>query len=228
MRKDTTLKPDEIMYNSLLDGCAQNNQVDEGLRLLEEMKSAGVPPSNFSLSILVKMMSRAHRLEEAFALVADITKQYRFKPNVHVYTNLVQACVTNQQLNRGMKILDQMAEERIVPESRTYALLIRGNMSKGLFDQAVCLLKGALGLLGAPGSFQVCPNLDAAVVNETLCGLADRGRAQDLVVPLHTLIRQSAPKVRIDAATQRKIMSPDAAAGDSFKGKGKGKGGNRR
>merc|ERR1719359_2372472 len=82
MKKDAHLKPDEIMYNSLLDGCAQNNLVDEGLRLLEEMQSEGVPPSNFTLSILVKLMNRARRLDRAFALVEEITKKYNFWPNV--------------------------------------------------------------------------------------------------------------------------------------------------
>merc|ERR1740117_1587570 len=101
MRKDTHMKPDEIMYNSLLDGCAQNNLFEEGLRLLEEMQAEGVKPSNFTLSILVKLLNRARRLEQAFTLVADITKKYNFHPNVHVYTNLVQACVSNQQLSRG-------------------------------------------------------------------------------------------------------------------------------
>merc|ERR1719482_1743598 len=77
MKKDARLKPDEIMYNSLLDGCAQNNLVDEGLRLLEEMQSEGVQPSNFTLSILVKLMNRARRLDRAFSLVEEITKKYR-------------------------------------------------------------------------------------------------------------------------------------------------------
>merc|ERR1719158_1586605 len=123
MKKDARLKPDEIVYNSLLDGCAQNNLVDEGLRLLEEMQSLGVQPSNFTLSILVKLMNRARRLNQAFSLVEDITKKYNFRPNVHVYTNLVQACVSNQQLSRGVSVLEQMVKERIVPESRTYAIL---------------------------------------------------------------------------------------------------------
>merc|ERR1719161_1051729 len=99
MKKDAHLKPDEIMYNSLMDGCAQNNLVEDGLQLLEEMQREGVPPSNFTLSILVKLMSRARKLDQAFSLVERITKQYNFRPNVHVYTNLIQACVSNQQLS---------------------------------------------------------------------------------------------------------------------------------
>merc|ERR1719162_2621353 len=150
MKKDAHLKPDEIMYNSLMDGCAQNNLVDEGLNLLEEMQTQGVAPSNFTLSILVKLMNRARRLDQAFAVVAEITKKYKFRANVHVYTNLVQACVSNQHLPRGMGVLEEMIAERIVPDNRTYAVLIRANISKGLYEQAVGLLKGALGLKDAP------------------------------------------------------------------------------
>merc|ERR1719487_514402 len=164
MRKDARLKPDEIMYNSLLDGCAQSNLVDEGLRLLDEMQCEGVKPSNFTLSILVKLMNRARRLDKAFALVENITKKYHFRANVHVYTNLVQACISNQQLPRGLGILEQMVRERITPDSRTYAILVRASISKGLLEQAVGLLRGAMGLQGALPFLQqhvaVCPNLD--------------------------------------------------------------------
>merc|ERR1719450_2050973 len=92
MKSDDQLKPDEITYNSLLDGCAQNNLFDEGLKLLDQMQREGVHPSNFTLSILVKLMNRAKRLDRAFGLVEEITKRYHFKPNMHVYTNLIQAC----------------------------------------------------------------------------------------------------------------------------------------
>merc|ERR1719326_2054534 len=130
MKKEAHLKPDEIVYNSLLDGCATNNLVDEGMRLLEEMQSSGVAPNNFTLSILVKLMNRARRLNQAFSLVEDITKKYNFKPNVHVYTNLAQACVANRSLGRAMRILEKMVAERVRPENRTYTILIRAHISQ--------------------------------------------------------------------------------------------------
>merc|ERR1719182_1287712 len=146
IKRDPCLKPDEIMYNSLLDGCAQNNLVDEGLRLLEEMQVQGVQPSNFTLSILVKLMNRARKLDQAFTIVEDITTKYNFKANVHVYTNLVQACISNQQIPRGMSLLEFIVRQRIVPDTRTYAILVRASMSKAMFEQAVGLLRGAMGL----------------------------------------------------------------------------------
>merc|ERR1719199_1312997 len=102
MQRDTHLKPDEIMYNSLLDGCAQNNLFDEGQDLLKEMLKEGITPSNFTLSIMVKLLNRARKIEEAFDLVKNITQKYRFKANAHVYTNLIQGCIASRQLSRAV------------------------------------------------------------------------------------------------------------------------------
>merc|ERR1719359_2655605 len=117
MKRETSLKPDEIMYNSLLDGCAQNSLIDEGLRLLTQMQAEGVHPSNFTLSVLVKLMNRARKLDQAFTLVREISQKYNYKPNVHVYTNLIQACTSSRQLARAMETLDSMVKDNVLPES---------------------------------------------------------------------------------------------------------------
>merc|ERR1719476_906247 len=211
IKKDPQLKPDEIMYNSLLDGCARNSLVDEGLRLVQEMQAEGVQPSNYTLSILVKLLSRARRLDQAFAAVTEITQRYNFRVNEHVYANLVQGCVSSQQLSRGMRTLEQMVSERVVPDGRTYSTLIRASLSKGLFDKVAELLRGALGLPDAPEILQqpaaVCSILDHALINEALFSLAERGQSRNLAIPLLSNIRKHAPKVRINEATQRKVMS---------------------
>jgi len=212
IRQDPQLKPDEIMYNSLLDGCAQNGLVEDGLRLLEEMQAEHVYPSNFTLSVLVKLLSRGRRLEQAFSLVEDISKKYKFRPNVYVYTGLVQACIFNQQPLQGMNVLERMIGERVAPEGRTYAILIRACMTKGLFEQTASLLKGALALPDAlpwlQDSVAACPSLDHSIANQVLSYLAEhRGRGKELAVPLLQSIKKNAPKVRIDTATQRQVMS---------------------
>merc|ERR1719478_1371357 len=149
MKTDAKIRPDEIVYNSLLDGCAQNGLVDEGLALLAEMQKEGVTPSNFTLSVLVKLMSRARNLEMAFSLVDEMATKYKFHVNVHVYTNLIQACISNRALGRGLGVLQKMIKERVAPENRSYAILLRASLQQGQFEQASGLLRGALGLDGA-------------------------------------------------------------------------------
>jgi pentatricopeptide repeat protein len=229
MKLTTNLKPDEIMYNSLLDGCAQHSLTDEGLRLLEEMQSEGVQPSNFTLSVLVKLMNRARKLDQAFCLVRDISEKYNFKPNVHVYTNLIQACTSSRQLTRAMETLETMLKNNVYPESRTYVLLVRASLSSHNAEQAVALLRGALGLSGAHHivSQAWCHNLDNALVNETLNALVDRGFTQAFAVPLLNDIKSSKLRVNVDAYTHKRVMS--SGAGDekgwspsTAKGKGRG------
>jgi pentatricopeptide repeat protein len=214
MKNETSLKPDEIMYNSLLDGCAQHCLVAEGLRLLDEMQEADVQPSNFTLSVLVKLMNRSRKVDKAFEMVHDISRKYNFKPNVHVYTNLIQACISARQLSRAMDTLDAMVKAHVVPESRTYSLLVRASMSSNLYEQAAALLRGALGL---PGAHHVvaraaCPNLDYGLVSETLNSLVDKGFAQLLAAPLLNDVKAQKPRVRIDAYTQKRVTSSSSKA----------------
>merc|ERR1719377_101896 len=69
MKSDGKFQPDEIMYNSILDGCAKQHRVEHALNVLEEMKATGVGPSNYTLSILVKLLGHARRLSQAFKMV---------------------------------------------------------------------------------------------------------------------------------------------------------------
>merc|ERR1719330_264440 len=126
MKRDNKFAPDEIMYNSILDGCARQHRVEDALRLLEEMKTSGIGPSNYTLSILVKLLGHARRLNQAFRMVDDLSGQNGFRPNVQVYTCLVQACVLNRRLERAMTLHDAVVvDPGCVLDNKFYAVLAR-------------------------------------------------------------------------------------------------------
>merc|ERR1719428_181721 len=127
MKGDEKFAPDEIMYNSILDGCAKQHRVEDALKLLEEMKSTGIIPSNYTLSILVKLLGHARRLNQAFRMVEELSTQHGFRPNVQVYTCLVQACVLNRRLEKALTLYDTMVKDagcRV--DDKFYAVLARG------------------------------------------------------------------------------------------------------
>jgi len=243
MQQDTKLKPDEIMYNSLLDGCARSNLFEEGQELLKQMLEAGIAPSNFTLSIMVKMLNRARKIEQAFDLVKEITSQYKFKPNIHVYTNLMQGCIGNRQLGRAVTVLQTMVKERVQPDMWTYGVLIRASFYSDSYEQVGSLLRAALGLPGGmdlgDSRTATCYVVDHNLVNETLMTLAERGCTKSLAAPLLADIKTHKLRVNIDPAVQRRVTM--AAVGDETpvvssswskgngkgNGKGKGKGGQR-
>merc|ERR1719468_939681 len=59
MKASNEVHPDEVTYNTLLDGCARFSLWDRGLALLAEMQMSGVPPSNFTLSVLSSLQIAA-------------------------------------------------------------------------------------------------------------------------------------------------------------------------
>merc|ERR1740121_1932581 len=86
-----------------------------------------VNPSNYTLSILVKLLGHARRLTQAFKMVEDLSSQNNFRPNVQVYTCLVQACVLNRRLEKALSLHETMlADEGCRVDDKFYAVLVRG------------------------------------------------------------------------------------------------------
>merc|ERR1719253_646764 len=148
MKGDDKLAPDEIMYNSILDGCAKQHRVDDALRLLEEMKATGVIPSNYTLSILVKLLGHSRRLTQAFDVVEDLSKKHGFRPNVQVYTCLVQACLLNRRLEKALALHDTMLADSCRVDEKFYAVLARGCLQLHQPLKAVEVVRAAYQLPG--------------------------------------------------------------------------------
>jgi pentatricopeptide repeat protein len=150
MRETTEFKPDEIMYNSLLDGCARQGMWERANSVLQEMKEAGIRPSNFTLSVLVKVGRRSTcKLEQIFSVCDSIGSKYGFRFNVHVYTNLVHACVDRKDWSKALSVFKQMLRERVRPDIRAYTVLLKGLVQAGERSTADGVLRAALGLCGA-------------------------------------------------------------------------------
>lgn len=130
MRKELRIKPDGVLYNSLLDGCARQSRLEEALALFEEMKQEGVAPSNFTLSIMCKLLGRARRLDQAFSMIQSVSREYCFDLNIQVYTSLMQACFQSGQCHRALALHNQIvAEGRSLPDKKTYTVMARGCLS---------------------------------------------------------------------------------------------------
>jgi len=180
MELDGKFAPDEVMYNSLLDGCARQHRLDDALKLLDNMRDSGVTPSNYTLSIMVKLLGRARRLNQAFTMVKGLCEEHNFRANIQVYTCLIQACFHNRHPMKALALHDQLVEERCIPDQKTYVALVRGCLQAGVVDKADAVVRCAFHCSGhdmqqadgpAPGVENSClqeviaklgPNSDAA------------------------------------------------------------------
>merc|ERR1719443_2269267 len=79
-RERPRLKPDEIVYNTLLEGCAKANLVTEAERIFSEMQREGLRPSSYTLTVIVKLLGQARCSGRSVELVDEVTAKWRVKP----------------------------------------------------------------------------------------------------------------------------------------------------
>jgi len=146
MQKNTSLHPDEVTYNTLLDGCARYGLFDRGLEVLADMRRAGVPPSNYTLSVIAKLANRSKKPKKAFEMVDTLRKEFGLKLNMHVYNNLIHAATCDSNMMKAQEVFGTMLDERVRPDGRTYTLLLRFCITQKAAVPATALLRTAFGL----------------------------------------------------------------------------------
>lgn len=183
MLQNTALRPDEVMYNTLLDGCARQGLYERGIALLAEMEQAGIPPSNFTLSRVVKLCSRNKLMDKAFELVDTISTKFKFQPNVFVYSNLVYSCIMHKDLTRAIGVVDLMLDRDVRPNACIYTTLLQACTKGGQAQQAAGLLRAAFGLRGvhpqlsshSASALRPIDRMSDQVVKDTLAALSRDG-----------------------------------------------------
>jgi pentatricopeptide repeat protein len=189
-----SIKPDAILFNSILDGCARKKMRTLTEEVLCDMEKAGVPPSNFTLSILVKLYGRCRDIEEAFKVVETLPKKYGFEVNATVYTCLMSSCISNGRLDKALEVFAKMKEaKKCEADPKTYETLIKGCVQQGDLEQAVTLIDDALGLDGQRKGPML--KLDPEAIDHVLFMIGRRSKTQELGAPLMERLQKAGIEV---------------------------------
>jgi len=138
------IKPDAIVFNSLLDGCARKQMPSLCEQVMNDMVQAGIPPSNYSASILIKLYGRIADLDAAFRVLDELPEKYGFSPNPAVYTTLMSSCTWNGRIDLAMELRLRMRKAGQQADEKTYSTLLRGAMRSGSQNHVATLLSEAL------------------------------------------------------------------------------------
>jgi len=177
MRSVCQQKPDEIMYNSILDGCAKEHRTEDALALFDEMKREGVRPSNYTLCTLVKLLGRVRQLTQAFNLVDELRAD-GLRPNIQVYTCLMSACIDNRQLERALQLHDQVIRSGCQPDQKMYSSLVRGCLRVGSVSKACEVVRCAYLLSGHCFESPACAyGVDAKTIEDVVMRLKQGNRS---------------------------------------------------
>merc|ERR1719476_1081802 len=190
MKQSPHTMPDELAYNTLLDGFARQGLYDQGMELFREMEAEGVRPSNFTLSVLVKLANRARQFDQGFKVCEEVQQKYGVQLNAHVYANLIQGCVHSKKCEQALKILETMLAAGVRPLPRCYQLLITGHLDAKQPEMAVELVRTAL------GHSTNLPGVNDTPMLQTLARLRPLGRdepplPEDFLKDVLTTLRQT-------------------------------------
>ncbi|ORM41338.1 Pentatricopeptide repeat-containing protein [Babesia sp. Xinjiang] len=161
------IKPDGILYNSLLEGCVKSGRLWLCEKLWEQMRLHGIAPSNFTLTILIKMYGRSGQLDKVFELVERLPAEYGFTINAHVYTCLMSACITNGRYSTALDIYRCVKDGSVKPDAKTYETLLQGVTRGNLFSEAADLLRDMYNLDGTsvdPGEAAIIQRINPRVL----------------------------------------------------------------
>jgi pentatricopeptide repeat protein len=135
---DRGLTADTVIFNTMLDGCVRHSRFELADQLVSNMNKFSVEPSNFTLSIMVKMWGKRRRLDDAFAAIRQSLSERRFRLDSQVGTCLISACLHNRAADRAVEALAEMKTWSNFdgPDSGTYNALVSGLTRCGRIRQA--------------------------------------------------------------------------------------------
>lgn len=89
-------------------------------------RNAGVAPSNFTLSILIKLYGRCGDLKAAFGVVEEYPKRFKFRLNAQVYTCLMSTCIWSGDLPMAFDVYQTMLQDGCLADGKTFDTLLMG------------------------------------------------------------------------------------------------------
>lgn len=186
------LRPDAMLFDTVLEACANQNLFSLTMEVLQTMESLCVHASNATLASLVKLYATRGELLKAYAAFQDMPKKHKFRPNAHVYGLLISACIVHDRVDLALDIYARMIGAGCFPGARTYESLVKASLKRGEYEKAIALVDEALCLQRPQqdegGALQQEPRvpaiLDVKVIEELLMMLGRRRLARSLALPL--------------------------------------------
>lgn len=103
------VKPDEFVFNVLINGCSESNTgVDTFNLLLDRLLADGMKPTTTTLSIMLKALASSRAWDEALALLESAPSRFNAKVETRLYVQLAQAAIKSGDKDKAIIIHDVM------------------------------------------------------------------------------------------------------------------------
>jgi len=175
---DLNLHPDEVVFNSLLAGCARSANVQLGKRLYADMVGCGIRPSNATFSILIRFFLQCKLLEDAVEMLRTEPAKHKVDPEPRIFVQLIQSCIRERQGRRAVEVYEMLAA-RSLPSASTHRSIFTTCVKLNMYDTAAEVLGIAASKGGHVDAQDVNGLLDGAVRKRKLQVAQDMARSME-------------------------------------------------
>merc|ERR1719456_1530556 len=129
------LRPDEVVFNNLLAGCARQANAELGRRLYADMLASGIRPSNATFSILIRLYHQCKLLEDAVEMLRDEPAKHKVDPEPRLFLQLIQSCIRERQGRRALEVYEMLISHSL-PSASTHSSIITTCVKLNMYDTA--------------------------------------------------------------------------------------------
>jgi pentatricopeptide repeat protein len=138
VKSESHIKIDEVLFNSVLDICIKNNDVQKAEEIFVEMKSGEVKASAITYSIMIKGYGNEKNLEKCYELYQELL-QKNLSPNEIIFGCLMNCAVKCSNLELMVEIYEKMVGLNMKINSVIYTTMIKGYAKMKKFENSISI-----------------------------------------------------------------------------------------
>ena len=127
LSKTKGIKPDEIIYNCILDTCVKYGKMEQAENVFLDMKEALIAPSRITYAIMIRGYGNDYKLQKSFEVFEEM-KARNITPNEIIFGCLLNACVKCNKIERACQVYEEIksGSSQIQMNNVLYSTLIKG------------------------------------------------------------------------------------------------------
>ncbi|KAF4384269.1 hypothetical protein F8388_010511 [Cannabis sativa] len=141
------LRPDIITYNTLLSGCSRESNLEEAMKVYNDMVEHGCQPDLWTYNAMISVYGRCGLPSKADKLFKELESK-GFLPDAVTYNSLLYAFAREGNIERVKEIGEEMVQNGFGKDEMTYNTIIHMHGKQGKHDLAFQLYRDMKNTIG--------------------------------------------------------------------------------
>ncbi|WVZ82134.1 hypothetical protein U9M48_029432, partial [Paspalum notatum var. saurae] len=136
--RQSGLRPDVITYNTLISACSQSSNLEDAVKVFEEMVASECRPDLWTYNAMVSVHGRCGKTEDAERLFRELVEM-GFVPDAITYNSLLYAFAKEGDVDKVEQTCEDLVKAGFKKNEITYNTMIHMYGKMGRLDLAVGL-----------------------------------------------------------------------------------------